>query len=532
MQRRDFLKTAAAALAAAGLPVPAAVLADPELAEGLRHVGPTQAFDYRWLKDHARQLAAQAFVPPPQTLPAEVGDLSWDAYQSIRFRPDHALWHGQDLRFEAKFFHLGLFFKSPVHLYEVVDGRAQQIAYDPALFDYGNSGVDGRALPEDLGFAGFRLNFHTDLVRDVAAFLGASYFRAVGGQWQYGQSARGLAVNTGMPEPEEFPNFTAFWLQRPASDSSTVIVYALLDSPSIAGAYRFAITPGDTLIMDVDAALYPRTVIERLGIAPCTSMYQYGENDRRMAWDWRPEIHDTDGLYLWNGSGEWIWRPLTNPRQLAFNAFVDTDPRGFGLLQRDRNFDHYQDDGVFYEKRPSLWVEPKSAWGPGSVQLIEIPTVDETFDNIVAFWNPERKPQPGEELLFGYRLYWGAKPPVSSPLAHCVATRAGLGGVVGQKREYFSWRFAVDFQGGDFALIGPSARVEPVIWTSRGRVEITSARPLHAIGGYRAMFDLVPPDDSSERIDIRLFLHLDGQALTETWLYQWSPPPPEERILY
>ena len=187
--------------------------------------------------------------------------------------------------------------------------------------------------------------------------------------------------------------------------------------------------------MDVDAALYPRKAIERLGIAPLTSMFQYGENDRRMANDWRPEIHDSDGLAMWTGSGEWIWRPLANPRSMRFNAFADENPRGFGLLQRDRNFDHYQDDGVFYERRPSLWVEPKSGWGKGSVQLVEIPTVDETFDNIVAFWNPAAKPRAGEELLFSYRLHWGARPPVQASAARVVATRTGIGGVVGQQAQ-------------------------------------------------------------------------------------------------
>lgn len=522
MQRREFLHRAAALLSTAGLPASALMLSDTAAA-ALKPLGAPVAFSYASLKGEAQRLAGLPYVPSSGQLPAEVAQLDWDQYQSIQFRQDHALWGEDDLRFQAKFFHLGLYFKSAVRMFELVGGQAQELAYDPKMFDYGLSGLKDKTLPKDLGFAGFRLNFHTDLVRDVSAFLGASYFRAVGGEWQYGQSARGLAIDCGGPAAEEFPNFTSFWLERPAKASSTVVVYALLDSPSVAGAYRFAITPGDTLVMDVDAALYPRKTIERLGIAPCTSMYQYGENDRRMDWDWRPEIHDTDGLYLHTGAGEWIWRPLCNPPHLRFNAFADDNPRGFGLLQRDRNFDHYQDDGVFYEKRPCLWVEPKSAWGKGSVQLVEIPTVDETFDNIVAFWNPLEKPQPGQEHLFGYRLFWGGRPPVSSPLAHCVATRTGLGGVVGQKRHYFSWRFAVDFAGGDFSLIGGGAKVEPVIQVSRGRVEITSARPLNAIGGYRAMFDLVPPDDSTEQIDIRMFLQCDGQPLTETWLYQWTP---------
>jgi periplasmic glucans biosynthesis protein len=337
-------------------------------------------------------------------------------------------------------------------------------------------------------------------------------------------SARGLAIDCGMDRAEEFPMFTAFWLERPAPDASNLTVYALLDSPSVAAAYRFDISPAAVLVMEVDAALYPRRAIERLGVAPLTSMFQYGENDRRMANDWRTEIHDSDGLAMWTGSGEWLWRPLTNPASLRFNAFLDQNPRGFGLLQRDRDFDHYQDDGAYYDRRPGLWVEPKSGWGKGSIQLVEIPTVDETFDNIVAFWNPTDKPQPGQELLFTYRLYWGAQIPVNPTLAQVVATRTGLGGIVGQRRRYFSWRFVVDFAGTNLSMIGKHINLEPVISASRGQIEITSVRPLEAVRGYRAMFDLKPTDDSVAPIDLRLYLRANGQPLTETWLYQWTPP--------
>lgn len=530
MQRRDLLR-AAAAFAATGLPSAAALFSTAAQAATIKRLGSPQRFDYAALKGQARALSQQAYKSHVGELPAEVAGLDWDKYQALQYRPGHALWADDALKFKAKFFHLGLFFKSPVKMFEVSSGQAQEIAYDPEMFDYGKSGLKGKKLPKDLGFAGFRLNFHPDDTRDVAAFLGASYFRAVGGEWQYGLSARGLAIDCGAPTPEEFPNFTQYYLEKPAKDSKSLTVYALLDSPSTTGAYRFIITPGATQTMDIDAALYPRKTIERLGIAPCTSMYQTGENDRRVANDWRPEIHDSDGLAMNTGSGEWIWRPLLNPRNLRFNAYQDENPRGFGLLQRDRNFDHYQDDGVFYDRRPSLWVEPKAGWGKGSVQLVEIPTVDETFDNIVAFWNPEKKPKAGEELLFGYRLHWGAKMPTAPGNAICVATHTGLGGVVGRKRDYYSWRFAVDFAGGELGKLPAKAKVVPMISVSRGKTEITSARPLESVRGYRALFDVVPPDDSTTPIDIRLYLAADGKALTETWLYQWNPPPKEDRKL-
>lgn len=536
MQRRELLKSAALLLAAFGGPAITLPLLAAESMESLEaltgHDGPLRRFDYAWLKGLARHLATQPYQAPTQKLPAAVENLSWDEYQAIRYRDAHALWKEQsrkDGRFRVEFFHLGLYFHTPIRMYAVEDGIARELDYDASMFDYGKSGLDGKALPHDLGFAGFRVNFAPDWQRDVAAFLGASYFRAVGGEYQYGISARGLAVDTGLPRAEEFPIFRAFWLEQPAPQSDAMTVYALLDSPSVSGAYRFIIKPGQTLTMDVDAALYPRKEIERLGIAPLTSMFDYGENDNRVQTpanrDWRPEIHDSDGLSMWRGNGEWIWRPLANPAQLRFNAYADDNPRGFGLLQRDRNFDHYQDDGAFYNRRPSLWVEPKGDWGKGSIQLVELSTADETFDNIVAFWHPDKKPAPGDELLYAYRLHWGAQMPYASPLARVVATRTGIGGVIGRKREYFSWRFVVDFAGERLRKLPRDTKLIPVVSASRGKIELTSVRPLESVHGYRAMFDIRPDPADTSPIDLRLYIADDkGNAYSETWLYQWSPP--------
>src|SRR5262245_21055159 len=406
-------------------------------------------FDFAWLKGQARGRAQSPHRAARNALPSVLTDLDYDRYQSIRFRPDRALWGGANVAFRVRFFHLGRDFHAPVQMHEVVNGQARPIRYDPAMFDLRESGISPKTLRRDLGFAGLRVHFHTDLDNDIVAFLGASYFRAVGGEKQYGLSARGLALDTGFDRPEEFPTFEAFWLERPDRATSRLTVYALMDSPSIAGAYRFDIMPGPTLTMDVDAALYPRRTIERLGIAPLTSMFLCGENDRRVADDWRPEIHDSDGLAIWTGSGEHIWRPLLNPPGVRVNSYLDENPRGFGLLQRDRQFAHYQDDGAYYDRRPSPWIALGACagrgWGKGAVQVGESPTPDETHDNIVAFWNPADKPQPGQELLFDYRIHWGARAPVEPTLGQVVATRSGIGGTVGQKRKYFSWRFSVDF---------------------------------------------------------------------------------------
>jgi glucans biosynthesis protein len=496
--------------------------------------GPPQPFDFAWLKGQAHYLASNPYQESKDVLPAAMAKLGYDQYQSIRFRTDHSFWGDSGLAFRLQFFHVGRSFSQPVHLHEVVDGQSREIIYDPAMFEWDKSGMDPGTMKDRAGFAGFRVQFVTNWRADVAAFLGASYFRAVGGDTrQYGLSARALAVDTAFARPEEFPRFTSFWFERPAKDSGTLTLYALMDSPSIAGALRMQIGPAGTLIMNVDSALYPRKPIERLGVAPLTSMFYYGKNDRRGVSDWRPEIHDSDGLSMWTGAGEWIWRPLINPPQLHLNSYFDDNPRGFGLLQRDRIFDHYQDDGVYYDKRPSLWVEPKpgpgGGWGKGAVQLVEIPTVDETFDNIVAFWNPIDKPKPGQELLFSYRLYWGTHMPFAPPLAQTIATRTGIGGTVGVKRQYYSWHFAVDFTGGELGALAKDAPVEAVVTTSRGQTEHVTAHFVEEWGGYRALFDIKPTDDSVEPIDLRLFLRVEGRPLTETWIYQWTPPSPKER---
>jgi glucans biosynthesis protein len=513
MRRRDFLQSAVllSALSTADLRAAAA------------------PFDYATLKGRARALAGAPYRPPEKLAPQFLRELTYDQYQAIGFRHDHALWAQSQSAFRLEFFHCGRGFKEPVELYEVVGGEAREIRYRADMFNFDGSGIDSRLLSADLAFAGFRVHTSTNWREDVAVFLGASYFRARGSDSrQFGLSARGLAIDTAL-DIEEFPRFIAFWLERPATDARTLVFYGLLDSVSAAGAYRFALTPGAPQVIEVDAAVYPRKPIRRLGLAPLTSMYQCGENDRRMANDWRPEIHDSDGLAVCTGKGEWIWRPLGNPPATRISSYHDESPRGFGLLQRDRNFDHYQDDGVFYDRRPSVWVEPQAGWGNGAIQLIELPAPNETFDNIVAYWNPATPLQPGEESLYSYRMYWGTRLPAAPTLAQTVATRTGLGGVIGHKRESFSWRFAIDFAGGELAALEKSTEVQPVVSVSRGTIETPSVRPLQVIGGFRAMFDLKPTDESVEPIDIRLFLRHRRQPLTETWLYQWTPPSAQER---
>ncbi|MDB5736063.1 MAG: glucan biosynthesis protein, partial [Alphaproteobacteria bacterium] len=348
-----------AALSASALPRWAlAAVENP----GIR-LGPARPFGFALLAAMARKNAAQPYKAPPQRAAHLIQTIDFDAAQKIAFRPDHALWRGTGGADPVSFFHLSRYSGDPVVLHAVDKGQAREILYGPDYFDYGASGLDPRALG-GLGFAGFRVMDGQNKPTDWLAFQGASYFRSSGQDAQYGASARGIAINTAGATAEEFPRFSEFWLD---ANGPVVSIHALLDGPSITGAYKFDATKNQngSVVMDVQCQLFFRAGVSRLGVAPLTSMYWYGENERRKADDWRPEIHDNDGLAIWTGKGERIWRPLVNPPQVQTNSFADDSPRGFGLMQRDRDFADYQDDGAWYEKRPGIWVEPKGSWGAG-----------------------------------------------------------------------------------------------------------------------------------------------------------------------
>ncbi len=393
-------------------------------------------------------------------------------------------------------------------------GQARAVLYSEDLFT-APAGLK-RAMPPALAFAGFRV-MNRAAPGDWLAFQGAAYFRSALPFNQYGLSARGVATDTAAEVPETFPAFTDFWLGHDAAGDLTVT--ALLDGPALAGAY--AIVHHRTaagLVQDIEARLIFRDVPRRLGLAPLTSMYWYGQSDRRRATDWRPQIHDSDGLALWTGAGERLWRPLANPPRVITNAFADRDPRGFGLLQRDRDFGDYQDDGVFYNRRPSAWVEPLGSWGAGSVQLVEIPTASETEDNIVAFWTPERVPAAGEHLALRYRLYWDDEGPFPPGVARVVATRTGLAGRPGQPPTAGARKFVVDFAGGRLAALGRTDGVEVVAEARPGPLLGAVAYPVVGTGRWRVMLEA--PVERRNPTDLRAFLRLDGQALSETWVYQ------------
>ena len=520
-----FLQTALAVSALPLLGASARSRAAPAL-----QFGPAQPFSFDRLKQRAHALAATAYVPPSIPAPDITAKIDYSTHGQIRFRTDTALAADGPGRFPVTFFHLGRYFQKAVKIHAVDRGDAREIIYRSDYFDMPADSI-ARELPEGAGFAGFRLqesrrgklDWHQN---DWVAFLGASYFRAIGELNQYGLSARGLAVNVANPDPpqsEEFPDFTEFWIEEPAGSADTVLVYALLDGPSVAGAYRFSMRRDRMVVMDVDAAIYLRRDIARLGVAPLTSMYWFSESTKATAIDWRPELHDSDGLALWTGSGERIWRPLNNPAGLTVSAFADDKPRGFGLSQRDRAFDHYL-DGVRYDLRPSLWVEPLSGFERGAVQLVEMPTDDEIHDNINAMWVPAEPARAGRSFEFKYRLHWAADEPSSAAqLARCIATRLGNGGVPGLPRPKGVRKFMVEFLGPPLAKLPFGTKPEAVLSASRGAFSyvFTEAVPDDVTGLWRAQFDLTV--QGIEPVEMRLYLKNGNETLSETWAFQYHP---------
>jgi glucans biosynthesis protein len=499
------------------------------------------AFGFDEVSALARDAAAVAWIEPADTRPAELRNLTYDEYRDIRYRPEKAIWRDAGLPFELQFFHLGRGHVHPVELHEVHEGRVRRLGYDAAAWDFGPHRFD-RSAWGPLGHAGFRVHHALNAPGykdELIVFLGASYFRALGRGQQYGLSARALAIDTVGGGPEEFPRFTRFWIERPAPTATALTIHALLESPRAVAAVRFIVTPGDSTVVDTRIRVFLRAgtaAPAMLGIAPLTSMFLHGENQPQ-AVDFRPEVHDSDGLQIAGvGPGgrdvEWIWRPLVNPPQKPYSplapSFALQRLQGYGLMQRDRAPRSYEDPEARYERRPSAWVEPVGDWGPGRVQLLMLPTPDETEDNIVAAWVPAALPKPGEAAEFAYRLHWQARvktlPQSSTALAHSTQSRRGRGWAPLAPDEQ---QFLVDFEGPALQALPPGAAVHAVAEAGAGgRVVETNAYPLppELGGGWRLKLR-VQRHDATQPLELRAWLRHAGGALTETWAALLPPEP-------
>jgi len=489
-----------------------------------------------YVAQRALERARQPFHSPRADLPKVLrqDSLDYDKYREIRFRRDRALWSADDLPFRIEFFHPGYLYQEPVHMYEFSATHVQSIRFVQDFFDYGDLKIQDE-IPANTGYAGFRLLYQlngTNEWDELGAFLGASYFRLLGRDQRYGQSARGLAINCGEPDrPEEFPIFTDWWLGKPQKDDNDVILYAILDSVSCTGAYEFDIHPGETTMADVSAILYLRTTnmieaadpqhkaITTMGLALLTSMFWIGKNSERKFDDYRPEVHDADGLLIHMENGERLWRPLDNPAVMRHQVFSASNVRGFGLLQRERNFAAYQDSFNPYHLEPSVWVKPHGDWGSGNLHLVELSANWEGLDNIVAFWDPKNKPAPLEPFRFGYTLYWTMGTNLQTE-DRVVSTRIGLVSDTSDARQIL-----IDFKGPKLDAIPEGNPPQAIANCSpNAAIVFNQVIPCPELGTWRVVLKMQPKHGNTDPVDLRCTLQKGTNIVSETWTYQWSPP--------
>lgn len=516
LRRRAFLQAAAAA---------AALLSTTSLTRVA--FAQSEAFDFDVLTERMRALAAEPFDAAVPELPPLFAALDYDGYRMIQFDPRHARWIGEAAGYQVHAFPMGWLFREPVGVYEVSGGAAHPFDFGTDDFVFYDEDMAAEAAAEPFpGVAGFRLNFPLNrkgVFDELVSFLGSSYFRALGRGNIYGLSARGLAIDSWLDRPEQFPRFSAFWLERP-QPGAPLVVYASLEGQSVTGAYRFEITPPaddrQETIMDVTARLFFRADIAEIGIAPLTSMFLFAETNRSAFDDYRPQVHDSNGLIVERETGEVFWRALNNSGTLGNSYLWENNPRAFGLYQRDRSFETYQDAGAHYERRPSARVEPVGDWGQGSVRLIEAPSRLEAEDNIVAYWIPADPVKAGAEREFHYRLIWGdLMPQDDAQLAHVVETRAGQGGFSGVENDKALRKFVIDFAGGELRAMTPDTLLDVVATADGGEIVGSTLSQVEANGRWRLVLDVRIEGDGP--VELKANVASNGRSISETWLYQW-----------
>jgi periplasmic glucans biosynthesis protein len=493
---------------ARGKPVTSASPVPPVVAD---HTA-TYAFSFDTLLADAGRRAQKPYSPQRSTFPAGLDKLSPEQYRSIHFNPDAGIWRAEQVPFRLELLRTHNAQSVAVAVSTVEGGMARDLAATPAMFQISPS------LPQlgskvSLPLGGFRVRSQINSKKiwdEFLVFQGASYFRAVAQHLLYGLSARGLAVDTAEPSGEEFPVFTHFWVERPDPRADSIVIYALLESDSATGAYRFTVRPGVETLMDVDMTVFPRTDMRVVGIAPLTSMFLFDETNRGRLDDYRPEVHDSDGLMIASKSGEQIFRQLANPITLQVSTFTTQAPDGFGLVQRSRQQSDFQDFENQYERRPSAWVEPKGDWGPGAVELVEIPSGRESNDNIVAFWRPTHGLMAGHPAHFEYRITWLAEPSLPKGMAKVVATRSGAS-LDGKRRV-----FILDFVGAGEKIDG----LHLDLGASTGKISNATLMSNNSLHGLRASFEIDPAD--AGLIELRMRIMRGDKPVTETWLYRWT----------
>ncbi|MFD1331389.1 glucan biosynthesis protein [Methylopila musalis] len=513
MNRRSFLAGALAApmIATANAqdaPKPDAPPPPPDL------FAENAPFSREALDETARLLATRPFEAPASQLPNGYADLAQDVFRSIKTAPGRSIWSQDNRGVTVDPLPGGWIYRSPVRVSLIEDGKVRPVPNDTSWFDFGRAPPPPADKP--FPFSGLSASAGIDAagqLREFAQFQGGAIFRALARGQVFGASARGLAIDTGEPNGEEFPLFRALWVERPQAAANTLEIYALLDSRRVTGAYRLTLRPGEITVVDVEFTLFPREDLGHVGVAPMTSTFYFGPNDRVGVDDVRGRAHRSEGLQIWNGGGEWIWRPLSNPTELQISVFTDKNPRGFGLLQRQRAFAAYNDLGRRYDRMPSAWVEPIGDWDDGQFQLLEIPTESDVNENIYCYWRPKAPLKAGERFSRAYRLHWCWTPPDRPASAVCAGSYCGSAG--GRRR-----RFVVDFVGDAVADPARADQIRPMVSATVGQIRDPKGRHNPEIKGYRVTFDLDPGND--ELSELRMVLEADGKPVSETWLYRWT----------
>jgi len=508
------LDAAADCDAIAGTPEAAAAGCLETDAAAKKMAAPTPEFDFEDVRQKAKRLSEQDY-DGRDDLAKSAAELNYDQYRRIQNRPASTIWPESANGFRVLLDPRGYLFTREVRINLVEEG-------DPKLRRYAASEFDFQDLPlsekikGSLGYAGFRvltvLN-QAGKFDELVSFKGASFFRALGAGTVYGASARGLSIGTASAEGEEFPYFTEFWLVKPTSASPAITVYALMDGESVTGAFEFRITPGPETRIEVSAAFFPRREITSVGISPLTSMYFFSPHDlRKEAEDFRPAVHDSEGLQIRMKNGEWVWRPLVNPQSLQISVLATELPRGFGLIQRKRDLAAYADVEAEYHHRPNVWVQPTSNWGDGHLALVEIPTANEYNDNVVVFWKPEAAWQPGRAYDLSYNMRWSLRPPAVSSVIPIAETRSGK--TPDKKRQLF----VIDYEPAEEALLNNASAS---ISTSNGTIHNPVVKRHPETGKTRLSFEL--STENADVAELRALLTKGGKPVSETWLYRWRP---------
>jgi periplasmic glucans biosynthesis protein len=505
LTRRLFVGSAAAAgfapLAGAQQPGALAFL-QAVLQDGTR-------FEPGVVVEAARLLSRRPYTPPTVTLPEPFANLNAEAYGAIRHRPERRIWAEENRSFVLEPLHRGSIYSAPVAISVVEDGIVRRLVYDPNRYSFGRLPPVGQ--PGDIGFSGFRLATTGDLGREIAVFQGGTFFRSSAKGQLPGALSRALAIRTADARGEEFPLFRAFWIERPGNDG-VITIHAIADSESATAAFRFTLRANDVTILDTEGTVFARAAVETIGLAPMQASFYFGGNRRRSIDDLRPAVFEVNGLQMLNGRGEWIWRPLSNPEQLQISSFMDENPRGFGLVQRERDFNAFQDDEQRFELKPSLWIEPIGDWSSGTVQLIEIPSESEVNDNIIAFWRPRAPLAAGSETSLAYRQFWCWAPPDRPRLAQATAFRIGRGS---QPRRR---RCLVEFMGEAFATDPPDLKLS--ITASAGQITAHRLSVNPQRQSARVLFELDPGTETAS--ELRLLVEQGDRPFSETWLYRWT----------